>query len=160
MDVTGKILYINNVETPSEAKPDFKTRSFGLDMTKEDNGTVFENFAAFQTVNQKNDLLNNLNIGDEIKVHFGIKGTKKIKSDAVNSSPKNTTNIVVYTNLNCWNIELLKKADGSQPTTQTTQSQPTQIPQPTGDIPLDIDNGKPMIWNSTKGEWEKDELPF
>jgi hypothetical protein len=161
MEITGKVLFINNEETPSSVKPDFKTRTFGLDTSVELNGSVIEGFVQLQTVNDKNKLLDNVNVGDEVKVSYSLKGTKKTKTD-LNTSPKNPTNIVVYVNLNAYGIEVIKANAQGAPAaapiaTPVAASTTAPIPQPQGDVPNDIE-GKPMIWNSATGEWES--LPF
>ncbi len=151
MDITGKILFINNEETPSESKPDFKTRTFGLDTTAEINGQVYESSVGFQTTNKKNELLDSLNIGDKVKVHFSVRGTLKEK-EGVNSSPKNTKNMIIYTNLSAYNIEVLERAkvenNGVASSDAPKAKRPDVIPQG-------------MAWDEIKGELvAEDDLPF
>ena len=59
------------------------------------NGRTITNYAKFQCVQDKTTIIDRVNIGDEIKVYFNIKGSKWEKDGKVN----------YITNLDAWRIE-------------------------------------------------------
>ena len=160
MEISGKVVYVNNEMTPSEKSPDFKTRTFGVDSSVEVNGSVLENYASFQTVNANNRLLDNIEVGDIVKVTCSIKGIKKGKPEVANTSPQNPTNEIIYTSLNAYNVEVIKKKEGgsSQPSQNTTNSQPSQDNAPKKKTPpANIPEG--YVWNEVTEKIEE-KAPF
>src|ERR1700733_11062597 len=73
----------------------FKTREFVVEKSEDIGGRVITNFVKFQSVQDKTSIVDRVNVGDEIKVHFNIKGTKWEKEGKVN----------YITNLDAWRIE-------------------------------------------------------
>lgn len=103
--IDGKICFIDAVKT---VKENFITRTFGLDLTEIINGTPYENYAQMQTTNDKTKLLDNLQLGDRVRCHFGIKGTKKAK-DQHPITDLNPSGEQIFTNLSCWRIEFINE---------------------------------------------------
>lgn len=73
----------------------FKTREFVVEKSEDIGGRTVTNFVKFQSVQDKTAIIDRVNIGDEIKVHFNIKGTRWEKDGKVN----------YITNLDAWRIE-------------------------------------------------------
>jgi len=73
----------------------FKTREFVVEKSEDIGGRVITNFVKFQSVQDKTSIIDRVNVGDEVKVHFNIKGTKWEKDGKVN----------YITNLDAWRIE-------------------------------------------------------
>jgi hypothetical protein len=85
----------------------FKTREFVVEKSEDIGGRVITNFIKFQSLQDKTSIIDTVNIGNEIKVHFNIKGTKWEKEGKVN----------YITNLDAWRIEQIL-----QPATDTTNN--------------------------------------
>lgn len=67
MDVTGVLKVKNETQQVSEK---FKKREFVIT----DNSSQYPQHISFQLTQDKCSLLDNYNIGDEIKVHFNLRG--------------------------------------------------------------------------------------
>jgi Domain of unknown function (DUF3127) len=91
-DVTGKL--VAKFETVQRTET-FRTREFVIETSEDINGRVITNYIKFQSVQDRTSLVDRFNIGDSIKVHFNIKGTKWEKNGNVN----------YITNLDAWRIE-------------------------------------------------------
>jgi hypothetical protein len=77
----------------------FKTREFAVEKTDDIGGRTVTNYAKFQCVQDKTSIIDRVNIGDEIKVHFNIRGSKWEKDGKTN----------YITNLDAWRIEQVLK---------------------------------------------------
>ena len=86
----------------------FQKREFVIQTEENANGSIFTEDIKFQIVQAKCDDINPFNIGDNIKVHFNIKGRKWEKEGKVN----------YFTNLDAWRVET------------GVSSQPTSSPEP------------------------------
>lgn len=107
LQVKGKIVQIGQAQQVSDR---FKKREFALDISEPNqDGQVYPNFAKLQCIQNKCDLLDALKEGQEVTVHFNIRGAKFEKDGKVN----------YFTNLEAWKIE-----------TAAQQSQPQPEPQP------------------------------
>ena len=73
----------------------FKTREFAVEKSDDINGRTILNYVKFQCVQDKTNIVDRVNIGDEIKVYFNIKGSKWDKNGVTN----------YITNLDAWRIE-------------------------------------------------------
>ena len=91
-ELTGKL--VAKFDTMQKTAT-FKTREFAVEKVDDIGGKTISNFVKFQCVQDKTNLIDRINIGDEIKVHFNIKGTKWEKDGKVN----------YFTNLDAWRIE-------------------------------------------------------
>lgn len=98
-DLTGKI--VSKSETVQRSAT-FKTREFVIETNEDINGRTITNFVKFQTVQDRTAVLDRFNIGDTVKVHFNIKGSRWEKNGQVN----------YITNLDAWRIEQLSMASG------------------------------------------------
>ena len=91
-ELTGKLIAKYDTVQRTET---FKTREFAVEKTEEINGRTITNYVKFQSVQDKTTLIDRVNIGDEVKVYFNIKGSKWEKDGKVN----------YITNLDAWRIE-------------------------------------------------------
>lgn len=101
----------------------FKTREFVIEKSDDINGRTIVNYAKFQCVQDKTAILDKVNIGDNVKVYFNIKGTKWMKDGKEN----------YITNLDAWRLEQLVAA-GAAPSAPP-QTQAYDGPPPSFDLP-------------------------
>lgn len=73
----------------------FKKREFVLELAEEINGNVYTNYAKMQLVQNKCEIIDRYNEGDQIKVSFNIKGNRWERDGKVN----------YITNLDAWRVE-------------------------------------------------------
>ena len=92
----------------------FKTREFAVEKTDDIGGRTITNYVKFQSVQDKTAIIDKVNIGDEIKVYFNIKGSKWEKEGKVN----------YITNLDAWRIEQVLQAGSDQSVTDTEYMEP------------------------------------
>jgi hypothetical protein len=109
-ELTGKLVVKFDTVQRSES---FKTREFVVEKSDDVNGRIINNYIKFQAVQDKTSIIDRINIGDEIKVYFNIKGTKWEKDGR-------TTYI---TNLDAWRIEQILQA-GKGPASETDHPEP------------------------------------
>lgn len=91
-ELTGKLIAKFDTVQRTET---FKVREFAVEKNEDINGRTITNYAKFQCVQDKTTIIDRVNIGDEIKVYFNIKGSKWEKDGKVN----------YFTNLDAWRIE-------------------------------------------------------
>jgi hypothetical protein len=91
-ELTGKLVAKFDTVQRTES---FKTREFAVEKSDEIKGKTILNYVKFQCVQDKTDIIDRVNIGDEIKVYFNIKGSKWDKAGVTN----------YITNLDAWRIE-------------------------------------------------------
>ena len=91
-ELTGKLVAKFDIVQRTET---FKTREFAVEKTDEINGRSIVNYVKFQCVQDKTAIVDRVNIGDEVKVYFNIKGSKWEKNGVTN----------YITNLDAWRIE-------------------------------------------------------
>jgi len=97
-ELTGRL--IAKYETTQRSET-FKLREFVVEKTEDIGGRSITNFIKFQCVQDKTNIIDRVNIGDEIKVHFNIKGSKWEKDGRTS----------YFTNLDAWRIEQLLQPD-------------------------------------------------
>ncbi|MFC4263472.1 DUF3127 domain-containing protein [Ferruginibacter yonginensis] len=93
-ELTGKLIAKYDTVQRTET---FKTREFAVEKIDDVQGRSIVNYAKFQCVQDKTAILDKVNIGDDIKVYFNIKGSKWEKDGKTN----------YITNLDAWRIEQL-----------------------------------------------------
>ena len=99
-ELTGKLVAKYDTVQRTET---FKTREFAVEKTDEINGRTIVNYVKFQSVQDKTGIVDRVNIGDNIKVYFNIKGSKWEKDGKTN----------YITNLDAWRIEQLLQSGGN-----------------------------------------------
>ena len=92
----------------------FKTREFAVEKTDDIGGRTVTNYVKFQSVQDKTAIIDKVNIGDEIKVYFNIKGSKWEKEGKVN----------YITNLDAWRIEQVLQSGSDSSVTDTEYIEP------------------------------------
>ena len=97
-ELTGKL--IAKYETVQRSET-FKTREFVIEKTEDMGGRSITNFIKFQCVQERTNIVDRINAGDDVKVYFNIKGSKWEKEGRVN----------YITNLDAWRIEQLLQAN-------------------------------------------------
>ena len=111
LEVTGKLAVKYDTQ---QIKESFKKREFVIELSEEINGNVYTNFAKMQLVQNKCDLLDRFNVGDQIKVSFNLKGNRWEKDGKVN----------YITNLDAWRIEAaMTGAPNAAPSSMPAYSQ-------------------------------------
>lgn len=108
LKVTGKLLVKYDKQQVSER---FAKREFVVELAEEINGNTYTNFGKFQLVQNKCEILDKFNEGDNIAVSFNIKGNKWERDGKVN----------YITSLDAWRIEAVQ----GQATQQTFSSNTT-----------------------------------
>ena len=97
-ELTGKLIAKYDTVQRTET---FKTREFVVEKSDDINGRTITNYIKFQSVQDKTNLIDKLNIGSEVKVYFNIKGSKWEKNGQTN----------YITNLDAWRIEQLLQSN-------------------------------------------------
>ena len=91
-ELTGKLVAKYEIMQRSAT---FKTREFAVEKTDDIGGRTITNYVKFQCVQDKTGIIDKINVGDDIKVYFNIKGSKWEKEGKTN----------YITNLDAWKIE-------------------------------------------------------
>lgn len=95
-ELTGKLLIKFDTMQRTES---FKTREFVIEKSEDINGKLITNFIKFQCVQDRTGIIDRVNVGDEIKVYFNIRGSKWEKDGRVS----------YFNNLDAWRIEQILK---------------------------------------------------
>lgn len=96
-ELTGKLLEKFDTVQRTET---FKVREFVVEKSEDINGKTITNYIKFQCVQDRTNIVDRINIGDEIKVYFNIKGTKWEKDGRTS----------YFSNLDAWRIEQILQA--------------------------------------------------
>ena len=110
-ELTGKLVAKYDTVQRTET---FKTREFAVEKTEDIGGRIITNYVKFQSVQDKTAIIDKVNIGDEIKVSFNIKGSKWEKEGKVN----------YITNLDAWRIEQVLQPSADKGVTDTEYMEP------------------------------------
>lgn len=100
LEVTGKLIVKFDTQQVSEK---FKKREFVIELAEEINGNIYTNYAKMQLVQNKCDIIDRFNVGDQVKISFNIKGNKWERDGKVN----------YITNLDAWRVESATASQGS-----------------------------------------------
>lgn len=111
-ELTGKLIAKYDTVQRTES---FKTREFAVEKSDDFNGRTILNYAKFQCVQDKTAILDKVNIGDEVKIYFNIKGSKWEKDGKTN----------YITNLDAWRIEQILNPTQGQNAAATDNTQPS-----------------------------------
>jgi len=126
-ELSGKLLIKFDTMQRTES---FKTREFVVEKSEDINGKIITNLIKFQCVQDRTGIIDRVNTGDEIKVHFNIRGSKWEKDGRVS----------YFNNLDAWRIE--------------------QILQPGKDESPDDDHLEPLDTFTSTSQEAIDDLPF
>lgn len=93
LEITGKIIEIAPTQQVSDK---FKKREFVVEISEDINGNTYTNYAKFQAVQAKCDILDKFSAGQSVKVSFNLKGNRWEKDGKTQ----------YITNLDAWRVEL------------------------------------------------------
>lgn len=110
-ELTGKLIAKYDTVQRTES---FKTREFAIEKTDDIGGRTIVNYAKFQAVQDKTEIIDKVNIGDTVKVYFNIKGSKWEKDGKTN----------YITNLDAWRIEQILSTTQSNNNADTSTMEP------------------------------------
>ena len=110
-ELTGKLISKSDTLQRTET---FKVREFALEKTDDIGGRTIVNYVKFQCVQDKTEIIDKVNIGDNVKVYFNIKGTKWEKDGKTS----------YFTNLDAWRIEQILNAAQAQQSNDTSAMEP------------------------------------
>jgi len=99
-EVSGKL--IEKFDT-FKVSDNFQKREFVVEISDNRNGTVYTDFIKFQLVKDKCGILDDLNLNEDIKVNFNIRGRRYEKEGRMN----------YFTNLEAWRIDKLIPLDSN-----------------------------------------------
>ena len=99
-ELTGKLIVKYETMQRSET---FKIREFVVEKSEDIGGRTITNFIKFQCVQDKTNIIDRINTGDEVKVYFNIRGSKWEKEGRSN----------YFTNLDAWRIEQILQANSN-----------------------------------------------
>jgi len=123
-DVTGKL--IAKYETVQRSEK-FRTREFVIETTEDIGGRIINNYIKFQSEQDRTTLVDRFNIGDTVKVHFNIKGSKWEKNGQIN----------YITNLDAWRLENVNMQTQESPSASASTAYSTSG-NISGDMPDDL----------------------
>jgi hypothetical protein len=91
-EVTGKLIAVFDTVQRSEK---FRTREFVIETNEEIKDRTITNYIKFQLVQDRTTIIDRFKLGDQVKVHFNIRGSRWEKNGQVN----------YISNLDAWRIE-------------------------------------------------------
>lgn len=101
-ELDGKLIEKFDVNQVSDT---FRKREFVIEKTENQGGMEFTDHIKFQLTQDRCNLLENLNLQDEIRVSFNIRGRRWVKDDKVS----------YFTNLEAWRIEKIAESPEEPP---------------------------------------------
>ena len=110
-ELTGKLIAKYDTVQRTET---FKVREFAVEKTEDIGGRTIVNYAKFQCVQDKTAIVDKVNVGDDIKVYFNIKGSKWEKDGKTS----------YFTNLDAWRIEQILNSNLSSNSSDLNDMQP------------------------------------
>jgi Domain of unknown function (DUF3127) len=124
-ELTGKLVEVYDIVRRTET---FRTREFVVEKSEDIGGRIITNYIKFQCVQDKTALPDKFKTGDEVKVHFNIKGTKWTKDGKVN----------YITNLDAWRLEqvAMNTSGGQDNYTDMVPDYSTAPPDMVDDLPF------------------------
>jgi len=101
-ELAGKLIEKFDVNQVSDS---FRKREFVIEKIENQGGMEFTDHIKFQLTQDRCNLLDNLNLNDEIRVNFNIRGRKWVKDSSVS----------YFTNLEAWRIEKIAESPEEPP---------------------------------------------
>jgi hypothetical protein len=101
-ELAGKL--IEKFDT-TQVSDTFRKREFVIEKTENQGGMEFTDHIKFQLTQDRCTLLDNLNLQDEIRVSFNIRGRRWVKD----------SNVSYFTNLEAWRIEKIAESPEEPP---------------------------------------------
>ena len=97
-EIAGKLIVKGETQQVSDR---FKKREFVIEKEEQKGEMTFTDTIKFQLVQDKCDLLDDVNLNDELKISFNIKGNRWEKNG----------NVSYFVNLDAWRVEKLSGTD-------------------------------------------------
>ena len=123
-EITGTLVKKYETETKGES---FRVRDFVI---KANDGGQYDNFVKFQTTQDRTAIVDDLNEGDEIKVHFDLRGRQWQDK--------------YFTNLNAWRVESLSQGNAPSPSNGGSDSAPSGFPTASDAPTVEADDDLPF----------------
>jgi hypothetical protein len=101
-ELAGILIEKFDVQQVSDA---FRKREFIVEKTENQGGKEFTDHIKFQLTQDRCSLIDAINIQDEIRVSFNVRGRRWVKDG----------NVSYFTNLEAWRIEKIAVAPGEPP---------------------------------------------
>ncbi|MDD2527461.1 MAG: DUF3127 domain-containing protein [Lentimicrobiaceae bacterium] len=120
-DITGKL--IDKLQTLQTSEK-FRKREFVVEYQDNPN-SMYSELLKFQLTNDRCEMIDPFNLGQEIKVSFNLKGRKWVKDN----------NVTYFTNLEAWRIEAVGSANNA-PAAQSIPEAGEIAPQGNDDLPF------------------------
>jgi hypothetical protein len=117
-ELTGTLVFKTETQQRTEK---FKVRDFVVEVTEEVKDKTYSQLIKIQASNERTAVLDDINIGDEVKVHFNLRGSKWEKDGKTS----------YFTNLDAWKIEKL----GSAPKKEEFITE-AEVVEPADDLPF------------------------
>lgn len=136
MEQQGKIIFIGEKKNVSTTDKEFFVMPFGIQWQVEVNYTPYDYVAGFQATGALIDKVEKMNVGDEIKVFFGLAGTLKSKKETVSPTEKNPEAYECYTNLRVGRIDLVSAVGSNHNPTIPSNPAPTTENVGADDLPF------------------------
>ncbi len=122
-EIQGKLIAVYNTVQRSES---FKTREFVIETSEENSGRMFTSYIKFQCTQDRTSMCDKFAIGDTVKVHFNLRGSKWSKDGRDN----------YITNLDAWRIESLQAANAAVQEAKQPSSANPNTPGEEDDLPF------------------------
>jgi hypothetical protein len=101
-ELAGKLIEKFDINQVSDS---FRKREFVIEKTENQGGMEFTDHIKFQLTQDRCSLLDSLNLQDEIRVSFNIRGRRWVKDN----------NVSYFTNLEAWRIEKIAESPEEPP---------------------------------------------
>ena len=120
MKVIGKLIEVMETQQVTEK---FSKREFVVQYAE---NPEYPEYIKFQ-LNNKTELINKFEVGDEIEVHFNLTGKPWTNKDGVTT---------YFNNLVAWKIVMIEANTDPQPKQETAQTQTQPEPETNDDLPF------------------------
>ncbi|TDG93068.1 DUF3127 domain-containing protein [Cardinium endosymbiont of Culicoides punctatus] len=113
MNITGKIFEIN---APQQVSDSFRKRLFVIEHTE---NPQYPEYVSFELIQDKCDLLDEFSEGDEVTVHFNLRGRKWTNPEGV---------VKYFNSLQAWRLERGNKVSDSSASSASNMEEKDDLP--------------------------------
>ncbi len=125
-ELTGRLVEKYNEQKVTDS---FRKREFVVETRENRNDRDFIESIKFQLIQDKCALLDNVNLNEDVKITFNIRGRRYDKDGKVS----------YFTNLEAWRVESLGKGNSAPQQSSSSSSAPQQVEQVAGNSAPDDD---------------------
>ena len=122
-EITGKLIEKFDAQQVTER---FRKREFVLETSENVGTSEFVETIKFQLTQDRCDLIDNMNIGEEVKVSFNIRGRRWEKNGQVN----------YFNNLEAWKMDKVTQGQFTDAPPPPTEADIPVEEEPTDDLPF------------------------